>query len=56
LPCDGLAIVDSIAAIHGAAIDARPNPGGGLIVEITFPSPSQPQRRSPEETMHQTGL
>ncbi len=51
----GLAIVDSIAAIHGAAVDARPNPGGGLIVEITFPSPGQPQRRSPDKTVHQTG-
>ena len=33
----GLAIVDSIAAIHGATIDARPNPAGGLTVDVTFP-------------------
>jgi signal transduction histidine kinase len=33
----GLAIVDSIAAIHGATIDARPNPAGGLAIDITFP-------------------
>ncbi|HYY19984.1 MAG TPA: HAMP domain-containing sensor histidine kinase [Streptosporangiaceae bacterium] len=33
----GLAIVDSIAAIHGATIDVRPNPGGGLVVEVSFP-------------------
>ena len=51
----GLAIVDSIAAIHGATTDARPNPGGGLVVDITFPPPGQPPRRSPEKTVHQTG-
>jgi signal transduction histidine kinase len=39
----GLAIVDSIATIHGATIDARPNPAGGLAISITFPPPSQPQ-------------
>ena len=39
----GLAIVDSIAAIHGATIDACPNPAGGLTVEITFP----PRRATP---------
>jgi signal transduction histidine kinase len=50
----GLAIVDSIAAIHGATIGARPNPGGGLVVDITFPPPGQPPRRSPEKTVHQT--
>ena len=50
----GLAIVNSIAAIHGAAIGARPNPGGGLVVDITFPPPGQPPRESPEKTVHQT--
>ena len=33
----GLAIVDAIAAAHRATLSARPHPGGGLIVEITFP-------------------
>ncbi len=37
----GLAIVDSIAAIHGATIDARPRPGGGLVVDVTFPAPDR---------------
>ncbi len=39
----GLAIVDSIATIHGATIDARPHPGGGLIVDVTFPAFGPPQ-------------
>jgi signal transduction histidine kinase len=51
----GLAIVDSIAAIHGSTIDARPNPGGGLVIDIAFPPPGQPPRRSPEKTAHLTG-
>jgi signal transduction histidine kinase len=46
----GLAIVASIAAIHGATIDACANPGGGLVVDVTFPPPGQPQRGSPEKT------
>jgi signal transduction histidine kinase len=45
----GLAIVASIAAIHGATIDARPNPGGGLVVDVTFPPPGQPQP-APQKT------
>lgn len=32
----GLTIARSIAAAHGAAIDARANPGGGLTVEVWF--------------------
>jgi signal transduction histidine kinase len=39
----GLAIVASIAALHGATIDAHPNPGGGLVVNVTFPPPDQTQ-------------
>ncbi|MEU7695965.1 sensor histidine kinase [Microbispora hainanensis] len=34
----GLSIVASIAAAHGAAVAARPNPGGGLDVAVTFPA------------------
>ncbi|MGI5160233.1 sensor histidine kinase [Microbispora sp. CA-102843] len=34
----GLSIVASIATAHGAAVRARPNPGGGLEVVVTFPA------------------
>jgi signal transduction histidine kinase len=33
----GLAIVRAIATAHAAAITARPRPGGGLAIDITFP-------------------
>ncbi|MEV4218543.1 ATP-binding protein [Nonomuraea sp. NPDC049725] len=33
----GLSIVASIAAAHGGDVRARPNPGGGLTVTVTFP-------------------
>jgi len=33
----GLSIVASIARAHGARVTARPNPGGGLELTITFP-------------------
>ncbi len=36
----GLAIVDAIAAAHNAALTAQPRQGGGLTVEVTFPSTS----------------
>jgi signal transduction histidine kinase len=51
----GLAIVDSIASIHGATIDARPNPGGGLVIDITFPPPGPASASIPGKTVHQTG-
>jgi len=35
----GLAIVQAIADAHGASITARARPGGGLLVEVTFPDP-----------------
>ena len=34
----GLSIVRAIATAHGAAIGARALPGGGLAVDVTFPS------------------
>jgi len=34
----GLAIVASVAAIHGGAVTARPRDGGGLSVAVTIPS------------------
>jgi signal transduction histidine kinase len=33
----GLAIVRAIADAHGAALTARPRPGGGLAIEVLFP-------------------
>jgi signal transduction histidine kinase len=46
----GLAIVQAIATAHDAAITARPRPGGGLAIDITFPPPTPanpPQTRQP---------
>jgi signal transduction histidine kinase len=37
----GLSIVQAIADAHGASITARPRPGGGMLVEVTFPRPGQ---------------
>jgi signal transduction histidine kinase len=46
----GLSIVQAIADAHGAGITARPQPGGGMLVEVTFahpgnasPAPSAPE-------------
>ena len=36
----GLAIVQAIADAHSASITARPQPAGGLLVEVTFPMAS----------------
>jgi signal transduction histidine kinase len=33
----GLSIVQAIATAHGAAVAARPRPGGGLAITVTFP-------------------
>jgi signal transduction histidine kinase len=35
----GLSIVEAIAAAHGAALTTRPQPGGGLTVQVSFPAP-----------------
>ena len=46
----GLAIVQAIAAAHGATITAEPRPGGGLAIDIAFPPPipvSPPQTHQP---------
>jgi signal transduction histidine kinase len=32
----GLSIVQAIATAHDAHVDARPRPGGGLVVQVTF--------------------
>ena len=34
----GLAIVNAIAAAHRGTLSIQPRPGGGLIVEVTFPA------------------
>jgi signal transduction histidine kinase len=36
----GLSIVRAIAGAHDATLAARPRPGGGLSIEVTFPLPS----------------
>ena len=36
----GLAIVRAIAAAHDAALTAKPRPGGGLDIEVSFPAAS----------------
>ncbi len=38
----GLSIVQSIAAAHNGALSARTRPGGGLHIEVRFPSPPAP--------------
>jgi signal transduction histidine kinase len=41
----GLSIVRAIATAHGAAITAKPRPGGGLVIKVTFPPPILAQHR-----------
>jgi signal transduction histidine kinase len=41
----GLSIVRAIASAHGAVITARPRPGGGLTIEVTFPPPTRSELR-----------
>lgn len=42
----GLAIVASIAAVHGGGAAARPRPGGGLTVTVTLPARTADGRSS----------
>jgi signal transduction histidine kinase len=46
----GLSIVRAIAKAHGAAVTARPRPGGGLAIEVSFvsPAPAASQERPGE--------
>jgi signal transduction histidine kinase len=50
----GLSIVEATAAAHGAALTARPQPGGGLTVQVSFPAPepttSRTARRPPDNS------
>jgi signal transduction histidine kinase len=41
----GLSIVRAIATAHGATITAKPRPGGGLVIKVTFPPPILAQHR-----------
>ena len=41
----GLSIVRAIATAHAATISARPRPGGGLAIDVTFPAASTPHAR-----------
>jgi signal transduction histidine kinase len=43
----GLSIVKAIATAHDAAITLRPRPGGGLAIDVTFPSPASSPACSP---------
>ena len=47
----GLSIVRAIATAHGAAIDARARPDGGLHIQVSFPagrsSPTRPGAARP---------
>ncbi|MCT2587192.1 sensor histidine kinase [Actinophytocola gossypii] len=46
----GLSIVRAIALAHGGAVDARPRPGGGLVVEVWIPPGDTPEwTRGPAE-------
>jgi signal transduction histidine kinase len=44
----GLSIVQAIADAHNASISARPQSGGGLLVEVTFPHPDPDQVNRPK--------
>jgi signal transduction histidine kinase len=44
----GLSIVQAIAGVHGAIVAAQAPPGGGLIINVTFPSAAHP-KAAPDE-------
>ena len=43
----GLSIVRAIATAHAATISVRPRPGGGLAIDVAFPSAAQAETRQP---------
>ncbi|MGH3419644.1 MAG: sensor histidine kinase, partial [Streptosporangiaceae bacterium] len=45
--CLGLSIVRAITTAHAGTISARPRPGGGLAIDVTFPSAAQAETRQP---------
>jgi signal transduction histidine kinase len=50
----GLSIVSAIAEAHGASLTVRPQPSGGLAVEVTFPS-CPPINPRPATTLSASG-
>jgi signal transduction histidine kinase len=46
----GLSIVQAVATAHQATLEAQPRPGGGLHVEIGFPSSLMPGTQRPTPT------
>ena len=52
----GLAIVASIAAIHGGTVTARPRDDGGLSVTVTIPSASAPARSTGSQVTEGPGV
>jgi signal transduction histidine kinase len=52
----GLAIVTSIAAIHGGTATARPRNNGGLSVTVTMPSPGAPDVGIGIQTSERLGI
>jgi signal transduction histidine kinase len=52
----GLAIVASIAAIHGGAVTARPRADGGLSVTVAIPSADAPPPSSGAEVAERSGV
>jgi signal transduction histidine kinase len=46
----GLSIVRAIATAHHATLHANPNPGGGLAIEVAFPSASGPSSKTASTT------
>jgi signal transduction histidine kinase len=51
----GLAIVASIAAVHGGTATARPRNGGGLLVTVTIPSADGPVQGTGIEATERLG-
>jgi len=52
----GLAIVASIAEIHGGTVTARPRNDGGLTVTVTIPSAGTPAHGSGIQTTERPGI
>ena len=44
----GLSIVQAIAGVHGAIVAAQAPPGGGLTINVTFPSAARPRAAEDE--------
>jgi signal transduction histidine kinase len=51
----GLAIVASIAAVHGGTVTARPRDGGGLTITVTVPSADTPAHGGGSQATERSG-